>query len=300
MYLMGQISKRWRRLIVVAALTLTLGIPMAAIGASTLTSGPPINDNYLESLNLNQPHTALNRTQTLTDVRNTSEATVQSDIFTPPQSGGPAEVTGCDGISEGKTIWYDFYPDANGLVRIRTSADFSTVMAVMPFEPKSLLPETAQRKCAVNQTSHAEELFDEVKAGKSYTIQLGGVENAGGTVEFLFDYVVQPKRLQPETTLTAEPLAGGVRIVNLSVSTPTKAHVVVRCTRGCATQAKTARTVSFRKLKGTSLSNGAALKIYVTAKNETGAYIEYKIHRGSFTKVQRCLAPGGKKPVTCE
>jgi hypothetical protein len=297
---MRQTSTRLRRLIAVAALTLTLGIPMAAVGAATPAPGPPINDNYLESLNLNQPHTALNRTQTLTDVRNTSEASVQSDIFTPPQSGGPAEVTGCEGVSEGRTIWYDFYPDANGLVRIRTSAEFSTVMAVMPFDPKSLLPETSQRKCAVNQTSHAQELFDEVKAGKSYTIQIGGVENAGGNVEFLFDYVVQPKRLQAETTLTAEPLASGVRIVNLSVGASSKAHVVVRCTRGCATQAKTGRTVGFAKLKGTSLRNGAALKIYVTAKNETGAYIEYEIHRGSFTKVQRCLAAGGKKPVACE
>ena len=68
-------------------------------------------------------------------MRNTAAATVQSDIFTPPQSGGPAEVTGCNGVSEGKTIWYDFYPDANGLVRIRTSAEFATVMAVMPFDP---------------------------------------------------------------------------------------------------------------------------------------------------------------------
>jgi hypothetical protein len=297
---MDQIPTRLRRLIPVAALTLTGTLTAVAVAASTPAAGPAVNDNYLNSLNLNQPHTALNRAQTLVDVRNTSTATIQSDIFNPPQSGGPAEVTGCNGVSEGKTIWYDFYPDANGLVRIRTSAEFSTVMAVMPFDPKSLLPETAQRKCAVNQTSQAQELFDEVKAGKSYTVQIGGAENAGGSIEFLFDYLVQPKRLQAETTLTAEPLPGGVRIVNLSVSTPTKAHVVVRCTHGCPTQTKTARTVTFPKLKGSSLSSGAALKIYVTAKNTTGAYIEYKIHRGSFTKVQRCLAPGGKKPVKCE
>jgi hypothetical protein len=297
--LMRQTHKHALRLMAVVALMLLLTL-MVTVSATAQAPGPPINDNYLDSLNLNQPGTPLNRVDTLTDLRNTSTATVQSDIFSPPQSGGPAEVTGCNGVSEGKTIWYDFYPDANGIVRIRTSAEFGTVMAVMPFNPKSLLPETAQRKCAVNQTSQAQELFDEVKAGGSYTVQIGGVENAGGTVEFLFDYLVQPKRLQAEATLTAQPLSSGVRIVNLSVSAPKRARVVVRCTSGCAPQAKTARTVGFPKLQGAVLKTGAALKIYVTAKNETGAYIEYKIHRGSFTKVQRCLAPGGVKPVQCE
>jgi hypothetical protein len=297
--LMRQTHKHAWRLMAVVALTLLLTV-MAAVSATAQAPGPPINDNYLASLNLNQPHTALNRVDTLTDVRDTSTATIQSDIFNPPQSGGPAEVTGCNGVSEGRTIWYDLYPDANGIVRIRTSAAFGTVMAVMPFDPTSLLPEIAQRKCAVNQTSQAQELFAEVKAGGSYTVQIGGVNNAGGTVESLFDYVVSPKRLQAETTLTAQPLANGVRIVNLSVSAPKKARVVVRCTRGCGTQAKTARTVGFPKLSGTVLQSGAALKIYVTAKNTTGAYIEYKIHHGSFTKLQRCLAPGGVKPVQCE
>ena len=44
------------------------------------------------------------------------------------------------------------------------------------------------------------------------------------------------------------------------------------------------------------LPNGCRLKIYVTAKNEIGAYIEYRIGHGSFTKLQRCLAPGSRKP----
>jgi len=298
--LMHQTPIRLRRLIAVAALTLTLAIPVAAIGASTVAPGPAINDNYLESLNLNQPHTPLNRTQTLTDVRNTSTATIQSDIFTPPQSGGPAEVTGCNGVSEGKTIWYDFFPDANGLVRIRTSAEFGTVMAVMPYEPKSLLPNIGARKCAVNQVSQSQELFYEVKAGGSYTIQIGGVDEAGGPIEFLFDYLVKPQLVQAEATLTAQPLPGGVRIVSLSVNAPKRAHVVIRCTRGCTTEAKTARTLSFPRLSGSQLPNGSALKIYVTARNDTGTYIEYKVRHGGLVKIQRCLPPGSSKPMRCE
>jgi hypothetical protein len=293
--------KRSRRPIAIVALAALL--TMGATGAMTATAAaptPPINDDYLESLNLNKPGSALNRTETLRDVRDTTAATVQSDIFNPPSHGGPPELTGCNGTGEGGTIWYDFYPDANGLVRIRTSATFGTIMAVMPFDPKTLLPDNSQRRCAVNQTTMAGELFDNVQAGQAYTIQIGGVQGAGGSVEFLFDYLVAPKRLQAEATLTALPLAGGVRVVNLAVSAPRKARVEVRCTQGCRSQATTARTVGFARLRGAVLPDGASLKIYVTAKNQIGAYIEYRIGHGSFTKTQRCLAPGSKRPKRCE
>jgi hypothetical protein len=283
-----------------AVLALLVCGALGSAGAGASEPAAPINDNYLSSLNLNQPGTSLNRVNTLTDVRDTSAATVQADIFNPPQHGGPAEVTGCEGVSEGKTIWYDFYPDANGLVRIRTSAEFGTVMAVMPYDTKSLLPDVGQRKCAVNQIAHTQELFDEVKAGVSYTIQLGGANGAGGMLEFLFDYLVKPKRLHAEATLTAQPLAGGVRIVNLVVDAPSKARVVVRCSRGCRPQAQTARALAFARLRGTVLSSGSALKIYVTANREVGAYIEYKIRRGNVVKSQLCLPPGSLKPSPCE
>jgi hypothetical protein len=310
-------SRRTITLVISAAL-LALGSTMTMTASATAPADTtvcvkapcealppaPINDNYLNALNLNEPSTphhpgtALNRTETLRDERNTSAATVQSDILSPQP--GPAEESGCNGVTEGKTIWYDFYPNANGLVRIRTSASFGTVMAVMPYNPTTLLPENEQRKCAVNQPTVAGELFANVQAGKSYTIQLGGVESAGGNLEFLFDYVVQLKQLQAEATLTAQPLAHGVRVVNLAVSAPKKARVEVRCTRGCRPQAKTARSLGFAGLHGAVLPNGSALKIYVTAKNEIGAYIEYKIGHANFTKVQRCLAAGSKKPERCE
>jgi hypothetical protein len=292
---------RSRRPIAVAMIAMLLAVgATATMTASAAAPAPPINDNYLASLNLNKPGTALNRTETLRDVRDTTAATAQPDIFNPPSHGGPPELTGCNGVGEGGTIWYDFYPDANGLVRIRTSATFGTIMAVMPFDPKTLLPDNSQRRCAVNQTTMAGELFDNVQAGHAYTVQIGGVAGAGGSVEFLFDYLVAPKRLQAEATLTALPLAGGVRVVSLAVSAPRKARVEVRCTRGCHPQATTARSVRFPRLGGAVLPDGASLKIYVTARNQIGAYIEYRIGHGSFTKTQRCLAPGSKRPKRCE
>ena len=298
---------RSRRPMALGALTALLALGTATTMTATAAAPatvPPINDNYLAALNLNEPPTAhhpgtpLNRTETLRDERNTTAATVQSNILSPQP--GPAEPTGCNGVSEGKTIWYDFYPNANGLVRIRTSASFGTVMAVMPYDPTTLLPDNSQRQCAVNQPAAAGELFANVQGGKPYTIQIGGVESAGGNIEFLFNYVVKLARLQAEATLTAQPLASGVRVVSLAVSAPKKARVEVRCTRGCRPQAKTARSLGFPGLRGAVLHNGAALKIYVTAKSEIGAYIEYKIAHANFTKVQRCLASGSKRPERCE
>ncbi len=206
--------KRSRRPIAIVALAtlLTIGAAttMTAGAAAPAMSAAPINDNYLEALNLNEPRTAnkpgtpLNRTETLSDTRNTAAATVQSDIFNPPSHGGPAELTGCNGVSEGKTIWYDFYPNANGLVRVRTSATFGTVMAVMPYDPKTLLPENGQRQCAINQPTAAGELFAKVQAGRSYTIQIGGVDEAGGkssscSTTSSNSSVCRPKRRSPRS-----------------------------------------------------------------------------------------------------
>lgn len=278
---------------------------LALGGTTTMTAtaaapAPPVNDNYLEALNINKPGSALNSTETITDVRDTTSATIQPDIFNPTSHGGPPELTGCNGVGESGTFWYDFYPNLNGAVRIRTSATFGTVMAVMPFDAKTALPDNSQRQCAVNQTTAAGELFDNVKAGQGYTIQIGGVAGAAGNIQFLFDYVVQLKRLQAETTLTAAPLSNGVRIVSLAVAAPRKARVEVRCSRGCRPQATTARSVGFPHLRGAVLPKGSRLQIYVTAKNQIGAYIEYRIGNGRFTKTQRCLAPGSRKPKACE
>ncbi len=288
-------------LIATALAVVSLGLgSTATIAASATGPEPPINDNYLDSLNLNAPGKPLNRVDTLTDTRNTTNATVQSELFNPPSHGGGPELTGCDGVSEGKTIWYDFYPDANGIMRVRTSATFGTVMAVMPYDPKTLLPEYNKRECAVNEPTKAGELFVDVAAGKSYTAQIGGVDEAGGELEVLFDYLVQLKPLQAEATLTAQPLSSGVRVLGLAVTAPAKARVEVRCTRGCSPQTQTGRSVGFSRLRGAVLPDGAVLKIYATAKNRIGTYIEYRIRRGSFSKVQRCLRPGSKKPETCE
>jgi hypothetical protein len=289
-------TRRWRALAVIGCST---AVGAAAIGIAPALSqapSPPVNDAYLQSLRLNDPGTKLNRTATLEDKRDTSAATVQADIFNPPQSGGPAETTVCAGAQYGKTVWYDFYPDADGLVRIRTSG-FDNVITVYRFDRSSLVPDVASRQCTHQSSFPSEELLAQVKGGEAYTIQVGGVNGAGGALDFLFDYIPNPPhRLSADATLKAQATSNGIKVLGLSVSAPRGARVRVRCSRGCPTQAKTARSVSFSRLRGTQLSAGAKLQIFVTEPKAIGALIQYDIKRGNFGKTTSCLEPGSLKP----
>ena len=291
-----------------------------ATAAVAQTPGAPENDHYLQSLRLNDPGTRLERRDTLRDVRDTTNATVQSDVLSPPESGGPAEPTSCGGVEFGKTIWYDFYPDVRGLTRIRASG-FDTVVSVVPFNRRTGVPDFGSRLCFNESTSTTEEALVEVRRGGSYTIQLGGVNGAAGSLEFLFDFLADtdgdgvlddndrcrtlagssrggcPPRLRADSTIRALPTAGGIQVLALSVRAPRRSRVAVSCSRGCTREVKRAKsTVRFRRIRGRSLAAGSRIVIRVTRRRSIGTYIVYRIQRGNFKKIERCLNPGSRKP----
>ena len=309
-----------RTLIVIAV---ALGVPAAVALASHVAGAPP-NDDYLESLRLNSPGERLERQATLKDVTPASEmakASVQSDVFNPPESGGPPEATTCDGASYGKTIWYDFYPDVPGVVRIRANG-YDTVIAVVPFSRTTGEPHFDRRACINDSSSTQEEMLTRVSRGRSYTIQLGGVNNASGELEFLFDFLADtdgdgvlddadncprlksggrpsgcPPRLRPEVLLRAQPVAGGIRVVGLSVTARKGARVEVSCTRGCKTEVKRAKSeVNFQRIKDNKLLAGSKIEIRVSKRRAIGAYIAYRIKDGNFERYERCMRPGSRKP----
>ena len=237
-----------RRTLIVTAVA--IGVPIG-IAAASHVPGHPVNDDYLGSLRLNAPGSRLERTATLKDVQNTANASVQSDVFNPPDSGGPPEPTTCDGASYGKTIWYDFYPDVPGVVRIRANG-YDAAISVVPFRRMTGEPRFGSRACINDSSSTQEELLTRVRGGRAYTIQLGGVNNASGDLEFLFDFLADtdndgvlddadncprlsgfgrpsgcPKRLRPEVVLRAQPIAGGIRVLGLSVTTAQGSRVEV-------------------------------------------------------------------------
>ncbi|MEK6328025.1 MAG: hypothetical protein AABM66_10970 [Actinomycetota bacterium] len=286
--------------------------------------GAPLNDDYLESLQLNAPGSRLERTNTLRDVRDTTRASVQGDVFAPQKAGGPvggpAEPTTCPGSSGsyGRTVWYDFYPDASGFAQIQTNG-FDAAIAVVPFNPSTAVPRFGRRRCINDSSSTAEKLLARVIKGRAYTVQIGAVGDAGGNLEFLFDFVADadgdgvpddkdkcdrlrsssgdgcPTRLRAKVTLRARPLATGIQLLGLSVGASRGSRVSVTC-KGCRPQAKRAKTVSFGRLRGQRLRAGTSLVIRVVKKKAIGAYVKYRITRGNFKKVERCLNPGSKKP----
>lgn len=274
-------------------------IAVIATGGIAVGGAPerPVNDDYLRSLQLNAPGTRLNSTDTLRDDRNTTAATTQSDVFAPQSSGGGPEVTFCKGARYGKTIWYDLHPHKNGVLRVRTSG-YDNVISIYPFDPKTLRLRKDQKRCVNEETLPSEEMLVPVRGGKAYTVQIGGVKDAGGPIRVLFDYAVERlRRLRAEATLTAAAEPGGIRLRGLEVSTSRRTQVTVSCTTGCTRKRKKgSRRTRFPHVAGTYMPAGSKVRIRVTAPKAIGVYIEYRVRSGGFDKRVRCLNPGSSTP----
>lgn len=307
-----------------AAIVTLLALAALTATASGQAPGPPINDHYLNSLRLNEPGSRLERTDTLRDLRATGTATTQGDVFSPPQSGGPREVTQCGSTNYGRTLWYDFYPDVPGLARIRANG-LDAVITVLPFSLKTAQPDFAHRVCINQSSSTSEELFAPVKKHGSYSIQLGGVNGAGGNMEMLFDFLADtdgdgvlddvdkcrrfkgarkragcPAELSAKPTFAVRPTGNGVQVVSLKVKASRRSRVSVSCTRhACRTRSKKAgkRALRFRQLAGDLLPAGSKVIVRVTRKGAIGQYVAFPIKAGNLgDKIERCLNPGSRKP----
>jgi hypothetical protein len=181
-----------------------LVVVLALLSGDALAgSEGPVNDNFLFSINLNAPHTPLNSVATLNDITDTVGATVQQNIFSPCGNGlcpnGPPELSTCDGVSYGKTVWYDFYPDHDGQAEIRTTG-IPNVIALYTYRPFSLYPTEIQ--CEPGSGYPSNELFAYVHAGLDYTFQVGGRNDASGSLEIRFNYAYA-NRLTVTPFLTA-------------------------------------------------------------------------------------------------
>jgi hypothetical protein len=309
--------RKWTRLgAAVSALVVT-----CATAAVAQTPEPPGNDDYLAAIPLNEEGTRLDRRTGREHFPDTTNATVQADMLNPPESGGPGEPTTCDGATVGKTVWYRFYPDVRGFMRIRAGG-FDTFVAAMPFNSRTLLPNLDRRLCFNESSGTLEEVFVEVPAGGNFMLQIGGVNDAGGALEARFDFLADvdgdqvfdendrcrtlpgplpggcPPRLNADSLIRALPTATGVRVLSLAVRAPRRSRVAVSCTRrACPSEVRRARsTVRLRRIRGRELPAGSKLVIRVTRRRAIGTYIAYRIQAGNFKKIERCLNPGSRRP----
>jgi hypothetical protein len=300
-----------------------------AVAALPAVAGavPPANDNYLSSIPVNRFGTVLT-TQEVTDSRDTTEATVQADLFSPPQSGGGAEGTLCNGVPFGRTVWYDFHPDIPGTAELQT-AGFDAAVSVYEFD-RTTSRLTKLIGCG-NDPGVTEDVFAPVLGGKSYTVQIGGVDAgtgpAGGNLQFTFQFFGDrdqdgifdpldhcktiagtraaggcPPDIKSTVKLTAQPSGSGIVVRSLTVNARKGSHASLRCRKGCSVRqgrnarAHAAKTVSFSKLRGRFLPAGASIEIRVTKSGYFGDYIRFDIKPGNFKRIDRCLKPGSRTP----
>jgi hypothetical protein len=305
-------------------------------GAQTAAAAPPPNDNYLGSTILANPSSG-KVARHVQQVVDTTEATTQADLFDPDKDGQPLggdgpEPTTCNGVSFGKTIWYDVQPDVTGAGQI-TAGPFDTVIAVYRYDVKTAKI-TGLVRC-VNAGIDEKLVVPAFKRGTAYTIQIGGVGGIGGALNFGWDFFPDrdgdgvldetpdrcpnipgpvtesgcPPRLSPSVTLTTTP-AGGVHFDDAVVSNlPAGTRVTVRCSRchvnARVTVRRTNAGVKLRGLVGRSAPSGAVLDIVAThPKARSGRFqfgaigsrLRYKVRGTSLGRPsKRCLLPGSTK-----
>jgi len=302
-------------------------IVTAAVGAGfapgVARASPPVNDNYLDSLRVNAPGSRLPRDD-VKDVQNTLEATTQTDLFAPKATGGGAEPTDCNGASFGKTIWYDFYPDLPGTAEVQT-AGFDAVVTVYEFD--RTMSRIVRAVGCSSAPGVTEDLFVDVEAGKSYTVQIGGAVTpmgpAGGELQLTLEFFADrdgdgvfdplddcpdergqgssgcPPVLRAAPKLRARPRSDGILVESLRVTAPRGARVALRCRRGCAArQVRRSKSgaVTFDALRGALLPAGATFDIIVTKPLAVGSVFRYLVTHGNFKRTDRCLKPGSLHP----
>jgi hypothetical protein len=288
----------------VALCALMLCWPLAA--AQSAAAAAPPNDNYLASTILANPSTS-KTLRHFHQVVDTSQATVQSDLFSCDKDGQPLggdgpEPTTCSGVSYGNTVWYDVQPDVTGAGEI-DAGGFDTVIAVYRYDVQSAKI-TGLVACQ-NSGLNEKLTIPAFQRRTAYTIQVGGVGGTGGLLDFNWDFFPDrdgdqvldqtpdrcpnipgpddesgcPPRLSPGVSLTTSA-AGGVRFVDAVVSgLPQGTRVTVRCSR-CHVNARLTikrdnKPVKLRGLIGRSAPSGAVIDIISTHQKSRSGRFEF-------------------------
>ncbi len=144
-----------------------------------------------------------------------------------------------------------------------------------------------------------------LRAGK-VRVALRVTDGAGATGEVRRQLTIARRpALSADSKLDRIGLPRGIRVVQLRILAPVGARIEVRCGRPCGRRILVGRARSgqttIRRLAGKVLPDGSTLAILVTRSGYVGRYIAYRIARGNFRRVERCLPPGSRVPARrCE
>jgi hypothetical protein len=293
----------------VALATLVAGVFVVA--PAHAQPSPPSNDNYLSSTIITQAATTGFTATQYTDVEDTTSATTQPDLFNPDENGlpfgggGPEPLT-CDGVTYGKTIWYDMHPKVDEGVELE-AAGFPTAITVYQWDVNtSRIVRTVG--CQVSNTALNDfVLLQELQKGKAYTVQIGGVgpgsQASSGMLDLTANFVpdhdgdgvydpldacrtlpgVQrfdgcPPALKPGLSWDANTTSG-VRITKMLVTgLPGGSQAQLRCSCGIEQTVRlrgSSNSANATAFVGRTLPPGATVEIWATHRATGNGQFKY-------------------------
>jgi hypothetical protein len=263
-----------------------LALAAVAAPAASAADGevaPPGGDAYMNPValsDLNDPPPLPTDTGFTAD---TSQYTLQDDMYRPPRSGGPREPRKCGHTVFSKTIWSAFHADRDGVVTITTTGDFDAVIGFVPFgnPTDDVAPHLDEAVCIDQSAGHQEQMPAKVEAGHWYAVQVGGTgKPAGGHVQVQLHFEPPPETMQIALGMVRRSSsAAGTTLRKLLLSRKTRkgapigpdprgAKVEVRCKRGCRSKTftLTGDAIRLRYLEGRLLRPGTKFVVRVTRR----------------------------------
>jgi hypothetical protein len=225
------------------ALVAAAALPASAGAQTPIT--PPAGDNYLGpfafSTQQDFAHPGRFPSQEVGYIADTTNYTVQADMYAPPSSGGPPEPHQCGTLRDGrpdlygKTVWTVFYADRYGRMSISTAGSIDGVIGVIPFKSPTgdPTPRLDLGYCQDSLGGLQEDTTFLVSPKSWYAIQVGGAEGgttpSGGQVQAKF-LLRKPASVDGQAFLFWA--SKGPTITNMYVkSVPKGEKVTVSCTK---------------------------------------------------------------------
>jgi hypothetical protein len=294
------------------------------VAASPAWAAPPENDDYLAATAFNGPGSEMPRDMVTSLPVETSGATLQDDLLRPPSFGGPPEPNACSDIPLDRTIWFRFFPDVDGQVRLQ-AVGFDATLALLPFVSVSA-PLPQGYSCANLRDDTIETLTQRVDDGTGYAVQAGGAAGAAGVLQVSLtflpdrdgDGVTDEEDRCPRTPGTAngcppkivlgitykyDGAASGATFRYLWMRVAPRGSLIdLRCSRGCRHQRLKVRSriIRVKSFRGRFLPTGAEIEIRVTKSGYIGAYRKFTVSAGDVKTTDGCLKPGSTVPTRCK
>lgn len=174
---------------------LLAALVVLAVGSTAHAQTPPANDNFLFAKDFNAPGTPLTRLQQLPDTQNLKSATMQANLLAPcaadPCGVAGAEEGSCGSTTYTNTVWYRFFPEAGGAVGFALNTDgFSPAVSIYPLGADG----TPEGGRCWNPEDSDSEVWQKVRGGVGYAVQIGSWSVGAGKLDLKFFYSPRASR----------------------------------------------------------------------------------------------------------